>query len=138
MSAVASLHVNLGGCGVGAGEGAGVSSPPDGMVGGMFAVIGPFAPPPQPGAQPPTLWGSEGHLRELLGQARLHDYYVPVSIEITDSPWSEGQSNPKEKKRRQHKTLCGLPIQYPQGCGQYSNECNGYGQGSSTEEEPAK
>jgi SAM-dependent methyltransferase len=40
---------------------------PDGMVGAMFAVIGPFAPPPPPGAQPPTLWGSEGHLQELLG-----------------------------------------------------------------------
>jgi len=26
----------------------------------------PYAPPPPPGAQPPPLWGSESHVRELL------------------------------------------------------------------------
>jgi SAM-dependent methyltransferase len=40
---------------------------PDGMVGKLFATMGPFAPPPPPGAQPPPLWGSEDHLRELFG-----------------------------------------------------------------------
>lgn len=37
------------------------------MIGGLFRTIGPFAPAPPPGAQPPPLWGSEEHLRELLG-----------------------------------------------------------------------
>jgi len=41
---------------------------PEGMLGALFRTIGPFAPPPPPGAQPPPLWGSEGHLRELFGQ----------------------------------------------------------------------
>jgi hypothetical protein len=27
----------------------------------------PYAAPPPPGAQPPPLWGSEDHVRELLG-----------------------------------------------------------------------
>ena len=27
----------------------------------------PFAPPPPPGAQPPPMWGSEDHVRGLLG-----------------------------------------------------------------------
>src|SRR5215217_6225250 len=40
---------------------------PEGMIGELFRTIGPFAPPPPPGAQPPPLWGSEDHLRELLG-----------------------------------------------------------------------
>jgi SAM-dependent methyltransferase len=40
---------------------------PEGMIGGLFRTIGPFAPTPPPGAQPPPLWGGEDHLRELLG-----------------------------------------------------------------------
>jgi len=41
---------------------------PEGMIGGLFRTIGPFAPPPPPGAQPPPLWGGEEHLRALLGE----------------------------------------------------------------------
>src|SRR4051812_34721551 len=40
---------------------------PQGMIGGLFRELRPFAPPPPPGAQPPPLWGGEDHLRELLG-----------------------------------------------------------------------
>ncbi|MFJ5698401.1 class I SAM-dependent methyltransferase [Arthrobacter sp. NPDC093139] len=40
---------------------------PEGFLGQMFATMKPFAPPPPPGAQPPTLWGSEDHVRKLLG-----------------------------------------------------------------------
>src|SRR5688500_15702538 len=40
---------------------------PEGFIGQMFAAMKPFAPPPPPGAQPPPLWGSEDHVRELLG-----------------------------------------------------------------------
>jgi SAM-dependent methyltransferase len=39
---------------------------PEGLVGGLFRTMSPFAPPPPPGAQPPPLWGSEDHVRELL------------------------------------------------------------------------
>jgi ubiquinone/menaquinone biosynthesis C-methylase UbiE len=40
---------------------------PEGMIGALFRTMGPFAPPPPPGAQPPSLWGSEEHVRELFG-----------------------------------------------------------------------
>jgi ubiquinone/menaquinone biosynthesis C-methylase UbiE len=40
---------------------------PEGMIGGLFRTMGPFAPPPPPGAQPAPLWGSEDHVRELFG-----------------------------------------------------------------------
>ncbi len=40
---------------------------PEGLVGGLFKTMGPFAPPPPPGAQPPPLWGSEQHLGEIFG-----------------------------------------------------------------------
>jgi len=40
---------------------------PEGMLGALFRTIGPFAPAPPPGAQPPPLWGSEDHLAELFG-----------------------------------------------------------------------
>ena len=40
---------------------------PEGMIGALFKTMGPFAPAPPPGAQPPPLWGSEDHQRELFG-----------------------------------------------------------------------
>jgi ubiquinone/menaquinone biosynthesis C-methylase UbiE len=40
---------------------------PEGMIGALFRTMGPFAPPPPPGAQPAPLWGSEEHLSELFG-----------------------------------------------------------------------
>jgi SAM-dependent methyltransferase len=40
---------------------------PDGFIGQMFRTMKPFAPEPPPGAQPPPLWGSEEHVRGLLG-----------------------------------------------------------------------
>jgi SAM-dependent methyltransferase len=40
---------------------------PEGMIGALFRTMGPFAPPPPPGAQPAPLWGSEDHVRGLFG-----------------------------------------------------------------------
>jgi SAM-dependent methyltransferase len=40
---------------------------PEGLVGALFRTMGPFAPAPPPGAQPPPLWGSEEHLSALFG-----------------------------------------------------------------------
>ncbi len=44
-----------------------ISWTPAGFIGQMFAAMKPYAPPPPPGAQPPPLWGSEEHVRTLLG-----------------------------------------------------------------------
>ena len=40
---------------------------PQGSAAGFFAALAPHAPAPPPGAQPPLLWGSEEHVRELFG-----------------------------------------------------------------------
>lgn len=40
---------------------------PEGQIGALFRAMGPFAPPPPPGASPAPLWGSEDHVRELFG-----------------------------------------------------------------------
>lgn len=40
---------------------------PTGWVAQMFLTHLPFMPPPEPGFQPPVLWGDEGHVRELFG-----------------------------------------------------------------------
>jgi len=45
---------------------------PEGFIGQMFATMKPYAAAPPPGAQPPPLWGSEDHVRELLGD-RVED-----------------------------------------------------------------
>jgi SAM-dependent methyltransferase len=41
---------------------------PGGAVGRMFKTVAELVPPP-PGGQPPVLWGTEEHVRELLGDA---------------------------------------------------------------------
>ena len=40
---------------------------PEGMIGALFRAMGPFAPPPPEGAQPPPLWGGEDHVRAQFG-----------------------------------------------------------------------
>ncbi len=44
-----------------------VSWTPEGFIGQLFATMGPYAPPPPPGSQPATLWGSPEHVHELMG-----------------------------------------------------------------------
>ncbi len=56
---------------------------PEGMIGALFRTMGPFAPPPPPGAQSPPLWGSEEHVADLFG-ARVDFHTLKREIlEIT-------------------------------------------------------
>ncbi|WP_072314514.1 class I SAM-dependent methyltransferase [Agrococcus sp. Marseille-P2731] len=41
---------------------------PEGFIGEMFRIMKPFAPAPPAGAEPAVLWGSEEHVRGLLGE----------------------------------------------------------------------
>ena len=41
---------------------------PDSLIGRMFKVLGRYVPPPA-GVQPPSLWGTEAHVRTLFGSA---------------------------------------------------------------------
>jgi SAM-dependent methyltransferase len=43
---------------------------PEGAIGNMFRTVGELVPPP-PGSAPPTLWGTEEHVRTLLGDAEF-------------------------------------------------------------------
>jgi hypothetical protein len=48
-----------------------LSRTPTGFMGQMFAAMKPYVPPPA-GTQPPPLWGSEDHVRTLLGDTVAH------------------------------------------------------------------
>ena len=66
---------------------------PEGTIGALFKTIGPFAPPPPPGAQSPPLWGSEDHLRELFGDRidfRTLDRHV-LEVTAFDQPHDFGE-----------------------------------------------
>lgn len=61
---------------------------PEGFIGQMFAIMKPYAPPPPLGAQPPPLWGSEAHVRELFGD-RVTDVDArkqSLKVDLFDSP----------------------------------------------------
>jgi SAM-dependent methyltransferase len=45
---------------------------PEGFIGRLFATMRDFVPSPPAGVQPPPLWGSEEHVRELFGD-RVED-----------------------------------------------------------------
>lgn len=59
---------------------------PEGMIGALFRTIGPFAPPPPPGAQPAPLWGSEDHVRELFGDRVVWRTLERQDLTITAFP----------------------------------------------------
>ena len=56
---------------------------PEGMIGGLFKLMGGFAAPPPPGVQPPPLWGSEKHLEEIFGDAVEFTTHRREMLEIT-------------------------------------------------------
>ncbi len=56
---------------------------PEGLVGAMFRMLGPFAPPPPPGAQPPPLWGSEQHIGGLFGDRVDFALFKRESLDVT-------------------------------------------------------
>jgi SAM-dependent methyltransferase len=56
---------------------------PEGMIGALFRTMGPFAPPPPPGASPAPLWGSEDHLRELFGDKVEFETLEREMLDIT-------------------------------------------------------
>ena len=62
---------------------------PEGLISDFFAVLAPYAPPPAPGAEPPPLWGSEEHVRELFGD-RVD------SLDTTRQEYVERAGSPRE------------------------------------------
>jgi SAM-dependent methyltransferase len=76
---------------------------PEGMIGALFRAMGPFAPPPPPGAQPPPLWGSESHLRDLLGD-RV-ELRTPVRDVLEVTAWEQAGDFAEHFKARYGPTI---------------------------------
>jgi ubiquinone/menaquinone biosynthesis C-methylase UbiE len=64
-----------------------VNFTPEGLAAEFFATLARYAPPPPPGTLPPIQWGSEEHVRELLGE-RVD------SLELTRREYVETASSP--------------------------------------------
>ncbi len=59
----------------------------EGVNGRMFATVGKHMPAPAPGSQPPVLWGTEEHWRELVGsQGVALEFHREVLLLEADSP----------------------------------------------------
>jgi ubiquinone/menaquinone biosynthesis C-methylase UbiE len=56
---------------------------PDGSIGRFFAVIGSHMPPPPPNIEPPPLWGSEDHVRELFGGTGVEPEFAHEKAEMS-------------------------------------------------------
>jgi SAM-dependent methyltransferase len=57
---------------------------PEGSIGRMFETLGELVPPP-PGGDPPILWGTEEHVRALLGDAEFERHEVEWTDESPES-----------------------------------------------------
>lgn len=62
---------------------------PEGLAGDFFGTLGPYMPPPPPGALPPLLWGNEDHVRDLLGDR-------VASLEMTRNTYVERAASPHD------------------------------------------
>jgi ubiquinone/menaquinone biosynthesis C-methylase UbiE len=59
---------------------------PEGKLGQMFKRMSAFQPPPPEGFQPPVLWGTEQHVRELLDdRARFERHEVEWAAESAET-----------------------------------------------------
>ncbi|MCW2555390.1 MAG: Methyltransferase type 11, partial [Mycobacterium sp.] len=66
---------------------------PEGFIGRLFATMKPYVAPPPPGVSSPPLWGSEDHVRGLLGD-RVTDVVterrgLPVAMFATGQQFRE-------------------------------------------------
>lgn len=63
---------------------------PEGGLGQMFGMMRPFMPPPPEGAGSPFSWGTEDHVRELLGDSfdlTIEEHESTLSIESGEAYW---------------------------------------------------
>jgi SAM-dependent methyltransferase len=58
-----------------------VSWTPEGQVGELLSIIGRYMPPAPESSSPPSLWGSEGHVRDLFGDT------VEITLTRGLHPW---------------------------------------------------
>jgi ubiquinone/menaquinone biosynthesis C-methylase UbiE len=54
---------------------------PEGGMGSFFRTVGAYMPPPPPIAQPPALWGSEDHVRDLFAGSGIELEFRRETVE---------------------------------------------------------
>ena len=60
---------------------------PEGNVGRMFGTIASHLPPPPEGFEPPPLWGTDDHVREIFEGTGVELELVPTTVDFeADSP----------------------------------------------------
>jgi SAM-dependent methyltransferase len=60
---------------------------PEGLNGRLFKIVGSYMPPPPPELKPATMWGTEEHVRELLGASGADVTFERRTVTFThDSP----------------------------------------------------
>jgi SAM-dependent methyltransferase len=57
---------------------------PEGSIGRMFRTLAELLPPP-PGGEPPILWGTDAHIRELLGDGDFERHEVEWEDDSVES-----------------------------------------------------
>ena len=64
---------------------------PEGVTGDVFAASAAYMPPPPDFAQPPILWGTEDHVREMFPGARVFEFERHLATIEWESPrtWAE-------------------------------------------------
>jgi SAM-dependent methyltransferase len=62
---------------------------PDGSIGGMFARLSGISAPPPEGFQSPLLWGTEEHVRELLGDGAEFERHDVVFDEPSPESYAD-------------------------------------------------
>jgi SAM-dependent methyltransferase len=55
---------------------------PEGVMGTFFRTLGGYMPPPPPFAEPPLLWGSEEHVRELFAGTGVELEFERETLEV--------------------------------------------------------
>jgi SAM-dependent methyltransferase len=63
---------------------------PEGGMADVFAMMRPFLPPPPEGAGSPFAWGSEEHVRDLLGDSfelAFEDHISPLALGSGEDYW---------------------------------------------------
>jgi hypothetical protein len=68
---------------------------PAGFVGQMLKLVGRHVPPP-PGARPPTRWGTEGGVRELLGTGASElPFTTTADVRLRVAPTAHAATAPR-------------------------------------------
>ena len=62
---------------------------PEGSIGAMFERLGAISPAPPEGLQSPLLWGTEEHVRELLGDAAEFERHTVVFHEPSPESYTD-------------------------------------------------